>query len=495
MSLDLLCINPGGREAIYQDLGEQHTAVEPPLWSRLIAGYCRDKGHTVQILDSEAMNLSPWSAAMAIHARTPKLICLVVYGHQPSASTQQMHAAGEIVRHIKKFAPYLKIIIVGGHVAALPQRTIREEHVDFACNSEGPVTVERLLTVLKAGDVTQDTLRTVPGLVWGASDQEVHANEPPPLLNVDELSGDTWDLLPMTLYRSHDWQCFGDLSKRRPYASIYTSLGCPFKCSFCCINAPFRSNRYRMRKPADVVAEIDMLHRTYGVSTFKVIDELFILNERHYIAICEGLAALPYASELNLWCYGRVDTIKPEHLALLRRAGIRWLALGIESASEHVRDGAEKAINSDDIRETVSAIRAAGINVLANFIFGLPDDTRRTMMDTLDLALDLNCEFFNAYSAMAYPGSRLYDEAVANKTPLPERWSGYSQHSADCHPLPTATLSSAEVLEFRDYAFQTYFASPRYLDMIVQKFGQSTLAHIHKMTGVRLKRNLLAPVE
>ena len=79
------------------------------------------------------------------------------------------------------------------------------------------------------------------------------------------------------------------------------------------------------------------------------------------------------------------------------------------------------------------------------------------MQETLDLALELNTEFANFYSAMAYPGSPLYQQAVANGWPLPATWSGYSQHAVDTLPLPTRHLPAGEVLKFRDHAFQQYF--------------------------------------
>ena len=107
----------------------------------------------------------------------------------------------------------------------------------------------------------------------------------------NDLHGNVWDLLPMRKYRAHNWQCFGDLDSRTPYASIYTSLGCPYKCTFCCINAPFGTNRYRMRSPKAVAAEIDHSHNTYGVKTYKIIDEMFVLNERHVLGLCDELIA------------------------------------------------------------------------------------------------------------------------------------------------------------------------------------------------------------
>jgi radical SAM superfamily enzyme YgiQ (UPF0313 family) len=369
---------------------------------------------------------------------------------------------------------------------------MHEEAVDFACNGEGPATICQLLEALSS---PEPDLSKVEGLVWwdGGPFRQVRNNPKAPLIKDLEadLHGNVWHLLPMEKYRAHNWQCFGDLERRKPYASVYTSLGCPFQCTFCCINAPFGANKYRMRTPKSVVAELENLYSTYGVKTFKIIDEMFILNERHVNAICNLLAAKEFSRELNIWAYARVDTVKPRQLALLRAAGIRWLALGIESGSKHVRDGAEKSLDQAEIVEIVKAIQAAGINVIGNFIFGLPDDDIETMRQTLDLAKELNCEFANFYSAMAYPGSHLYDLAIENKWELPDAWTGFSQHSYDSKPMRTERVPAAEVLRFRDAAFHEYFEDARYLGMISKKFGAETQQHIENMARVRLRRKLL----
>jgi hypothetical protein len=113
------------------------------------------------------------------------------------------------------------------------------------------------------------------------------------------------------------------------------------------------------------------------------------------------------------------------------------------------------------------------------------------MQATLDLALELNCEFANFYSAMAYPGSQLYNLALKEGWPLPEKWSGYSQHAYDTLPLPTKHLSGSEVLRFRDHAFDVYFTNSRYLGMIADKFGNETARELQRMTGYQLERKYL----
>jgi len=495
--VDLVLVHPGGRRQVYQTLADDLTAVEPPLWCGLIATYCRARGHSVAIVDSEAEGLDPAAVAARIVAHDPRLVALVVYGHQPSASTQSLPAAGAVARAVKETTPDRPIMLIGGHVAALPERTLREEAVDFAATGEGPVTVDALLRALQSD--APGAVAEVPGIVhWeeGEDGARILRRTPPSPLVEDldrDLPGSAWDLLPMDKYRAHNWQCFGAMDTRMPYASIYTTLGCPYKCSFCCINAPFGKNGYRFRSPDVVIREFDLLIERYGVRTFKIVDEMFVLNERHVTAICEALiprnAALGGA--LNIWAYARVDTVKPAMLEMLRRAGIRWLALGIESGSKHVRDGARKALRSEDIVGIVRAIQQAGINVIGNYIFGLPDDDFASMRETLDLAKELNCEFANFYSAMAYPGSPLYNQAVEKGWDLPDEWSGYSQHSHDCKPLATQTLSAAEVLGFRDRAFIEYFTNPRYLKMVDQRFGGETSRHIRAMTRHTLRRKLL----
>ena len=483
--LDVLLIQPGNRSQVYQALGSSLAAIEPPVWAGLMARFMRDRGHSVGIIDAEAEDLSAEETAQRIADLAPALTVVVVFGHQPSASTQTMSGAGAICAALRRKAPPLKTLLVGGHVSALPERTLREEECDFVCQGEGPYTILELIRVLKSG--RPDAYHQVPGL-WYRDGNALKGNPPAPLIeDLDrDLPGVAWDLLPMPKYRAHNWHCFGHLDRRQPYASIYTSLGCPFKCTFCCINAPFGKAGYRYRSAQSVIEEIDLVVQKYGVRNIKILDEMFVLNYRHVHDVCDKLIERGY--DLNIWAYARVDTVKEEILEKLKRAGFNWLALGIESGSEHVRDGASKKFGQDDIKETVEQIKAAGIHVIGNFIFGLPDDDLETMQATLDMALDLNCEFANFYSAMAYPGSRLYEIALQEGWPLPEKWAGFSQHSEDTLPLPTKFVSASEVLGFRDRVFEIYFTSPGYLDLLQRKFGPETVRHVRDMTSHKLVR-------
>jgi anaerobic magnesium-protoporphyrin IX monomethyl ester cyclase len=183
--------------------------------------------------------------------------------------------------------------------------------------------------------------------------------------------------------------------------------------------------------------------------------------------------------------------VQDQFLDKLKAAGVNWLCLGIESASDHVRDGADKIYGNDDIKDVVRRIQGAGINIIANYIFGLPDDSLERMQQTFDLAIELNCEFANFYSAMAYPGSPLYSDAIKLGLELPEAWKDYSQHGYGSKPLNNEYCSSAEILGFRDKAFDAYFKHQPYLDLVKEKFGIDVVNHIKELASIPLKRQLL----
>ena len=186
---DIVLINPGARKEIYQDLGNELTAVEPPLWCRLIGGYLRDREIDIAIIDAEAEHLGPKALADRVTTLSPKLVCMVAYGHQPSASTQQMVGAGAGCAAIKDAAPEVPVLIVGGHASALPEKTLDEEAVDYVCVGEGVVTVEKLLEAL---ETEAPDLGTVDGLVWRDAEGTLRRNPSAPLIqDLDkDLHGD-----------------------------------------------------------------------------------------------------------------------------------------------------------------------------------------------------------------------------------------------------------------------------------------------------------------
>ena len=217
---------------------------------------------------------------------------------------------------------------------------------------------------------------------------------------------------------------------------------------------------------------------------------MFFLAKRFFEPLLEGLVERDLG--LRMWAYSRIDTVRPKFLELFRRAGIDWLALGVEAANQQIRREVSKGtFENVNIREVAKSIRDADLNVIANYIFGFPDDTLDTMQETLDLALELNTEMANMYPCQALPGSPLHVEAMNAGWALPTDYAGYGFLSYDSQPLPTKHVSAAEVLRFRDRAWQTYFTSPDYLALVERRFGAQQRQNVEEMARIPLKRRLL----
>lgn len=507
--IDILFIAPGNATGVYQGLAKDYSAIEPPTWALLLAESCRSKGYTVGFIDSNAEELNGEQVLERVQSLNPRLVCFVVYGQNVNAGTVSMSGAIYLSEYLKEYGIETPIAYMGSYVQAVPIKALNDESsIDFGFTNEG---VYALHNVLAQETIDINNLGHIKGLVWRENGiPKINPPEkvvPNDRMDID-LPGYSWDLLPMKetpldLYRAPMWHAEYDQTKRSPYAAIQTSLGCQFGCDFCMINILNRNDEdeigvaghyslMRYWSPEFIIKEFDKLV-DLGVYTIKITDEMFLLNKKYYVPLCEMLKERGYGDKLRMWAYSRVDTVRrPELLKLVREAGIKWLALGIESGDKAVRLEVSKGRFEDvDIKKVIQQVHDADIEVMANYIFGLPGDTKESMQKTLDLSKEL-CTFgWNAYAAMALPGSKLYKEAVTNGIPLPDGYKGFSFHGYETLPLPTKTLTAAEVLEFRDKAFEEYHSYPLFLEKIKSKFGQVAVDNINEMLTVKLKRRII----
>lgn len=508
--MNVLFIAPGNASEIYQDLSKDYSAIEPPTWALLLAESCRSIGHDVTILDITAERLSNKDSIKRIEEISPDLICFVVYGQNVNAGTVSMSGVSKLANDIKEHGIMTPISCIGSYVQALPYKTLENEPaIDIIFTNEGVYALRNLISQNK---IDLDNLDHINGIGFRKNGKPFLT--PPekivPQEKMDEdLPGYAWDLLPykenpFDLYRSPLWHACYDQNKRSPYATLYTSLGCKFACEFCMINILNRSDNdpigvagnysyMRFWSPEFVIKQFDKLHEM-GVNTIRICDEMFLLNRKYYIPICEMLSKKEYSKSLLLWTYSRIDTVakSPEILKLLRSAGIRWLCLGIESGDKNIRMEVSKGkFDNVDIEQVIKMIHDANIEVLANYIFGLPEDTIETMKKTQDLSLKLCTSGWNAYGSMALPGSKLYKDALGKGIEIPEKYVDYSFHSYTTKPLSTRKLTSEEILKFRDDAFVEYHSNVDFLKRIETLFGLEAVGNIKEMTKVRLKRKIL----
>lgn len=379
--MKILIVNP----SIPNPFGN-HSAIEPPIWCGLYADYARERGHSVEIHDCQEKPLD-------MSQYNPDEIWLIAMGNNPSASsTPKMNLTLQMCRELKKKH---KVKIGGLHPLALKEET------------------EKVAEVL-------------------------------PMIEHIENYTISWDLLNMKIYRAHNWHCLHDLKHRDHYASLYTSYGCPYSCSFCNIKTLY--TKWTPRNIKKVIEEMELLKYYYDIKNLKLCDELFTVNPKRIEELCEGMKDFKF----NAWAYARVGTVNPKMLKQMKRAGVNWLAYGFESFNPTFNKNKKED-------ETIRMTKDAGINIIGNFIFGFPNDTEDSMNHTLEKAMEHLFEYVNFYVYIPYVGSSMWNESMLRD------WDRYNQFSP--HPI-----AHPKIVEFRNHAFKTYFSNPDYLNMIEKKF-------------------------
>lgn len=484
---DLVVLYPNNRVIAYGDLMHEIAAVTPPVDAGLLVASVRQAGHSVLMLDAEQRNLSAKEAAAEALRAQPRLIC-VCTDFVNSGDVTKMAAATETLREIKAINARVPVILQGVVPSAYPEKMLNEERCDLVCQGEPYEVFPDLLQWMKdhEGEVCppQDLIQGI----WGHRDGKLVTSTRRHMVDPNKMQQMPWDVMPPTLYRAHHWHCFDSLDRRSPYAAMYTNLGCPFGCTFCSVNVVAGQSNFRQRSMDDVMLEIDLLVTKYGVRNIRLLDNVFTIRLDLVEQLCDMIIARGY--DLNFWAYARVETVRNvDILHKMKKAGVNWLAYGIEAASERVRKAVDKNTNPKFIERAIEMTQQAGIAIVGNFIFGLPEDDQESIQMSFDMAKHYNFEWANFYCAMAYPGTILYDQVVKEgAVELPKTWSGFGQYAADALPLSTKYLKSADILKFRDAAFVEYYTNPAYQKMLGEKFGPDAVDFVKKILSIKLPK-------
>ncbi len=311
-NLDVLFIAPSNASGIYQDLAKDYAGIEPPTWACLLAESCRSVGYKVDILDTGAENLSYKQSLDRIKQINTKFICFVVYGQNVNAGTTMMSGAVGLTNFLRENQIKTPIGFIGSHVQALPIKTLEDEkNIDIVFTNEGVYALRNLLSYKNF----MENLKDIKGIGYRVNNKIILT--PPERLvpnnQMDiDLPGYAWDLLPykekpFDLYRSPMWHAEYDHNLRTPYAAINSSLGCQFGCEFCMINILNRNDNnpvgvagnyslMRYWSPEFVLKQFDKLIEM-GVYNVRIIDEMFLLNPKYYVPLCEGLIERGYGDE------------------------------------------------------------------------------------------------------------------------------------------------------------------------------------------------------
>jgi radical SAM superfamily enzyme YgiQ (UPF0313 family) len=309
------------------------------------------------------------------------------------------------------------------------------------------------------------------GLTFRSGSGIIRNPDRPFLTDLDALPDPAWHLLDIDAYRLP--------LKGDRFLMVTPHRGCPYPCSYCTAQTYYGS-KLRRRSPERVVSEIETIVTRHGVREFFFWSDTFTIDKRYVTALSEAIEPLGISWASN----SRVDTIDEEMTLAMRKAGCWMISFGIESGDQALLDTAGKGAKVEDAEEAVRVARKAGIRVAGHFVLGMPGETRESLEKTLALARRLPLDFVQFYCAVAFPGSRLYDEARS------KGWLGssdFSRFRQDEAILTLPTLAPEDVMLYRERAFREFYMKPRValgaLALLSPRFLGRLLGELRRFMG------------
>jgi len=367
--------------------GESPTSViYPPLEAVSTAALLLKHGAQVELLDANAEHLDNSGVLRRISSYQPDFLGL------PSAwgSIEDDLALSRIV---KKALPRVKIVIWGPNVTVMPDIALDPGDVDYVILGEPENT---FLNLLK-GDLSENLAYIKDG--------KLIAGKRSLFMDLDALPLPSRELLPNERYRCA-------LVKKNPFTLMMTSRGCPYHCEFCQAQIWFQ-NKLRFRSIPNIIEEIRQIVEVQRIPQIIFRDLTLTANRNHIMSLCEEI--IKHDLRFSWRCFSCVDTVDKELLNMMRKAGCDQISYGIESGSQAVLGQSGKGITLEQSREAVRLTKNAGIEVCCNFMLGMRGDTKQTIQQTIDFALELDPDFAQFQVAVPVYSTRFYDTCFGAK--------------------------------------------------------------------------------
>lgn len=364
----------------------------PGLGTLQLAAVVRRAGHHVHVVDGKRSGTDAGQVARRVLDLAPDHVGI-------SATTISIENAARIAADVKRARPGTIVTVGGPHVSAIPERTLSWcPDFDYGVVGEGERSYPALIDALGARRDPAD----VPGLVYRSAGAVV-ANARAPYLDgedLDRLPEPAWDLVPDFPLRFQP-NVFN--YRRTPVASVITSRGCPFSCTFCDRSTSGRRGRYH---GVDYVLRMCRKLDALGVRHVLFYDDLFTVNRRRVVELCE--AFLDAGLRFSWSCNSHPNLLDGPTLALMRRAGCWQIAYGIESGSQRVLDVVKHEVRIPRMIETLRATRAAGIRVKGLLMMGHPTEDEESLRETVAFLRRAPLDLAQVTKFTPYPGTPSY---------------------------------------------------------------------------------------
>lgn len=394
-------------------------SITPPLGLAILAAVLETNGHEAEIVDAYAENFSSEQIMSAI---TPDMEVIGI-----TATTPDIDSAIALARSIRQCFPGKKILMGGVHPTVFHENLVKDHVCDLVIRGEGEKAI--------LGLADQQPMKDIPNLTWKAADGEVVINpETNEFVQLDDLPLPSYHKLPMRKYRSAIGAAI-----RHPSIGMITSRGCPGKCTFC--YSGMFGRKIRFLSAENVYQQILFLKSHYGIREISFYDDTFTANLKRVEQLCHLL--ISNRVDVSWSCFARVDTVKPEILKLMKKAGCHQIMYGFETIDENILKAVNKRVKTTQYADIVAWTRDAGIDIRGAFMLGSPEETEVSMKATIEYSKKIDIQYAIFNITTPFPGTALFAWAAEKGFLRHTRWPEYDLSHAILN-LPTVSPEAVE---------------------------------------------------
>lgn len=449
MSLKVLLINPprfneliGKNPAIV----EKHRGFNPPLGLLHLAGYVENNtDHKVDVLDAQPHEWNYDVFATELQSRTFDVVGL-------TAMTFTLIDVRETCRMIRQINPAAKIVLGGPHVHLFPKETIDWPEVDFLIQGEGEIAFANFLDRVDKPEKWAE----VPGIVFEQDDGAIfNGGIAASTENLDLLGFPAREKIDVSMYTSL-------LGRDDVVTTMFTSRGCPFRCTFC--DRPFSPviSGFRWRSPTHIADEIEQCIGM-GIREAFIYDDTFTVRKDRVHDLCDEIISRKLNFKWDVRAH--VNTVDLDLLKHMAEAGCDRIHYGVEVGNDRMMKEIRKNTNVERVKAAFEAARQAGMERLAYFIIGQQTETAEDIEDTMRLARELKPNYVHFTIFCPYPGTEIYFKGLESGVIKQDVWRDLAVDPQAGFELPVweENFTRAELREMLVKCYKSFYLRPGYI--------------------------------
>jgi len=416
----------------------------PPLGLAYLAAVLEQHGYPARIYDC-TLGLSLDSLMAALIAFQPRVVGI-------TSTTPAFEEACITARRIRSQMPESVLVLGGAHVSAVPALALAGDDFDIGVVGEGEWTMLDVARHIEQG--ASGDLAKVPGLAIRREGRVVVTEPRPYIQDLDRLPMPARGLLPPLAAYSPTPASY----RRLPLATVITSRGCPYRCTFC--DRTVFGNAARAHSPERVLAEVDECLHRHKALEIRFFDDTFTFDPRRVMEICDGLRAKRWRFPWT--CLTHVNTVTPELLRRMRAAGCWQVLYGLESGDPEILASLRKGSTVERNEQAVRWAQEAGLSVRGDFIVGTPLETWASLRRTVDFAKRLKLDYAHFNKFVPFAGSELHDRLAAQgHCPDISRMTSICDHQTT--PYVPPALTADQFQRFLNEAHIEFYLRPSHI--------------------------------